>query len=358
MDPELSWDPDLDWRFPACPCIRSCLDEGKYAQQPRAPTARHSVHGYKAPWFASTHVPHTNMVNYKTWLHEIDDNTRLGSLAIPGTHNSAACHTALPSVQCQGESVTDQLEHGVRFLDIRVGKYPLKSGDDANDLTVVHGNFPVRIPFPKKFLDTLDEVYEFLDSNKSEFVIVSIKQEGTGEWDNNNDEFANVVWDRYVNKNKDKWFLGTDLPSVGEARGKAVLFRRFGVKNDDRRAHFGFDAASWKYNTTEDDRGKFVVQDFCEIESAADIPKKVGYVKDLARKAAEHNSTSSDGKLYVNFTSGSNFFDHECWPQQVAKAMVANNLQESFARGSGIIVLDYVEADDWKLVKNLVDKNF
>lgn len=298
------------------------------------------------------------MVDYKHWLKDIDDNTKISTLAIPGTHNSAACHTALPSVQCQGASVTDQLEHGVRFLDIRVGKYPLKSGDEANELTVVHGKFPVRIPFPLKLTSALDEVYDFLDKNKSETVIVSIKQEGTGEWDNNNDEFGNLIWDRYVNPKKDKWFLGTDLPKLGDARGKAVLFRRFGVNNEDRRNQFGFDAHVWKYNTIEDDRGTFCVQDFCEIEKADDVNKKVDYVKKLAKKAADYNSSNNDNKLFVNFTSGSNFFDHDCWPQQVAKAMSDHKLQDSFAKGSGVIVLDYVESDNWKMAKELIDKNF
>lgn len=297
------------------------------------------------------------MVDYKTWLLELDDNTKIGTLAIPGTHNSEACHTALPSVQCQGESITDQLEHGVRFLDIRAGKYPLKSGDEANELTVVHGVFPVRIPFPKKLSDTLDEIYEFVDNNKSETVIVSIKQEGTGEWNNDADEFANLIWDKYVNPNKDKWSLGTNLPKLGDARGKVILFRRFGVRNDDRRNQFGFEASSWKYNCTEDDRGQFCVQDFCEIQTEDDIPKKVQYVKDMANKAAEYNKSNSD-KLFINFTSGSNFFDHACWPQQVATAMEEHKLEESFHRGSGIVVLDYVESNDWKMAKALVDQNF
>lgn len=297
------------------------------------------------------------MVNYRTWLSELDDNTKLTQLSIPGTHNSAACHTALPSVQCQGASVTDQLEHGVRFLDIRAGKQFLKEGDSAKNLQVIHGKFPVRIPFPRLLEDTLDEVYSFLDKNNSETVIVSIKQEGTDDWNNDQDEFGNCIWDKYVNKNKDKWYLGTELPRLGDARGKIILFRRFGVKNDDRRNNFGFDAASWKYNTTEDDRGTFVVQDFCEIQTSEDISKKVEHVKNLARKAQDF-TRDNDSKLYVNFTSGSNFFNHDCWPQQVAKAMYEGGVEDTFAKGVGIIVLDYIEDSDWRLAKSLVDKNF
>ena len=38
--------------------------------------------------------------------------------------------------------------------------------------------------------------------------------------------------------------------------------------------------------------------------------------------------------------------------------MIKGNIQETFHKGVGIIVLDYAEADNWKLVKELVDTNF
>lgn len=294
------------------------------------------------------------MVNYNTWMKEVDDNTKLAKLSIPGTHNSAACHTALPSVQCQGASVTDQLEHGVRFLDIRAGKLFLKEGDAAKDLQVIHGKFPVRIPFPKKLTDTLDEVYDFLKKNPSETVFVSLKQEGTDDWDNDKDEFPNLIWDHYVSPNKDRWYLGTDLPRLGDARGKAILFRRFGCNNQDRSKEFGF-AANWSYNTTDDDRGAIVVQDFCEVNGADDINKKIGYVKDLTKKARDYNN---DDKLFVNFTSASNFFDHACWPQQVSEAFLKSDINNDFGKGCGVIVFDYIESNDWEFAKKMVDTNF
>ncbi|EGW33448.1 phosphatidylinositol-specific phospholipase C [Spathaspora passalidarum NRRL Y-27907] len=295
------------------------------------------------------------MVNYQSWLSEIDDNTKLSKLSIPGTHNSAACHTALPSVQCQGESITEQLKHGVRFLDIRVGK--LFVGKDVKDLQVIHGKFPVKIPFPLKLTDALKEVYDFLNDNKSEVVIVSIKQEGSDDWDNDNDEFGNLIWDNYIQPNKDKWYLNTDIPRLGDARGKALLFRRFGVKNQEREQQFGFEASYWSYNTTDEDRGSFAVQDFCEVKTGQDLPKKVDYVKEFAKRAQDYIN-SNDDKLFVNFTSASNFFDKDCWPEPVALAMVKGDIQDTFKKGVGIIVLDYAETDNWKLPKQLVDSNF
>ena len=88
------------------------------------------------------------------------------------------------------------------------------------------------------------------------------KQEGSDDWDNSQDEFGKLIWDRYVNPNKDRWYLNTDIPKLGDARGKAILFRRFGVQDEQLKKQFGFSASSWTYNTTNDDRGQFVVQDF------------------------------------------------------------------------------------------------
>jgi 1-phosphatidylinositol phosphodiesterase len=207
--------------------------------------------------------------------------------------------------------------------------------------------------------EVLDDIYKYLNDHKSETVIVSIKQEGSGTWDNDNDEFGNLIWNDYVNKDKNRWYLKTDIPRLRDARGKVVLLRRFGVKNEDRKREFGIDAAWWKYNCTHDDRGHLQIQDWCEISSVDDIQKKASYIKNLSQSASKHNETNSDDpKLFINFCSGSNFFDPNCWPSKIAKGLNENRIDESFARGSGIIILDYAEADDWKLVKSLVDKNF
>lgn len=298
------------------------------------------------------------MVTYSDWMKDIGDDTSLARLSVPGTHNLAACHMALPLVQCQGESVTDQLKHGVRFLDIRVAKPFLDTeGDKQYNLQVIHGKFPVKIPFLEKLSLVLDEVYDFLQDHSGETVVVLLKQEGPDNWDNDNDEFPNCIWDRYVNPRKDKWYLGTTIPSLRDARGKVVLFRRFGVKNEQRNNEFGINAG-WLYNTQDDDRGIVRVQDFCELNLLEDIVTKAGYVKNLLDAAKLYNSSNSDPKLFLNFCSGANFFNTDCWPEKVAVAMEKQNIQDTFGKGCGIVVLDYCERDNYRMVKELVDKNF
>ena len=38
--------------------------------------------------------------------------------------------------------------------------------------------------------------------------------------------------------------------------------------------------------------------------------------------------------------------------------MIDGNIQDTFKKGVGIIVLDYAEAENWKLPKALIDTNF
>ncbi|OWB57596.1 phosphatidylinositol diacylglycerol-lyase activity protein [[Candida] boidinii] len=302
------------------------------------------------------------MVDYSNWLKEINDDIEISKLSIPGTHNSAACHMALPSVRCQNESVTDQLKNGVRFLDVRLSKNFLTTSlddtDKVNDIIVCHGKFPVKLIGSVKFNDLLEEVYDFLESHNSETVILSIKQEGNLEWDNSNDEFPKCINDRYINKRKDKWYLNNTIPKLRDCKGKIILFRRFGVNDNNLKNNLGITANGWSYNTTDQDCGLFRVQDFCELENVDDIKKKANYVKDMINNATNYNETNSDPKLFVNFCSGANFFNTECWPENVADVMEDNGVYDEFKKGCGIVVVDYCDKDNWKSVRNLVDKNF
>lgn len=321
-----------------------------------------------------TMVKKANLNELTEWQKNVNDNTKLSKLSIPGTHNSAAFHTAsLPSVQCQNASITEQLEHGVRFLDVRLGRKPLSnvistitatitgtpqntSSSNVDELFVVHSKFPVKLPTSTRLDEVLDEVYTFLDKHKSETVLLSLKQEGEGNWEG--DDFPNLVWRKYVEPKKDKYYLNTDIPKLGDVRGKIFLFRRFGIKNNDQlNSHFGFDAHWWDYNTTNDDRGSFAVQDWCEINDVNDIKKKAEYVKNQAKRATDYNK-SNDDKLFVNFCSGANFYNTDCWPSKVAKGLTENGLENSFGPSSGVIVLDFAADDEWSNVRALVGQNF
>lgn len=301
------------------------------------------------------------MVEYQKWMEEQDDNVEISKLSIPGTHNSSACHMALPSVRCQDRSVSTQLRNGVRFFDFRLGKLFFKDDEAGNyvgeELQVIHGKFPVRIPIPLKFSSVLDEIYTFLDQNPSETCIVSIKQEG--EDFNDKNVFPRFVWDHYIDQRREKWYLDGNIPRLGDVRGRIILFRRFGLTDEFRDRQYGIDAAWWPYNTIKDDRGIFQVQDFCEVKSKEDVQTKAGYVKEFLQTASQYNSTSdATPTLFVNFCSGANLFDTDCWPEKVADEMNRCDVGGQISKGCGIVILDYAGKDDWALVRRIVDSNF
>ena len=313
-------------------------------QPPITPTPRHKLT--------------FRMVNSQVWMKHLPDDVSLGALSIPGTHNSGACYRTLPSVRCQNEAVSKQLVNGVRFLDLRVGKYPLKSGDNASELTVVHGVFPVRIPVARKFRKVLNEIRDFLDANPSECVILSLKVEGLGEWDEGNDEFPNLLWDNYILEDESRWYLEQSLPKLGEVRGKIVLFRRFHVENKRLVPRFGFDAEVWDFNTPEDDRGHFAVQDKCELRGKHEIGEKVELIKSMTQKAIEYNSKEEKAKLFINFTSGASILSKDCWPDRVANAIVKTDIASHFKKGCGLVIVDFADLKNWHLSKALVNSNF
>lgn len=69
-------------------------------------------------------------------MNNIDDNTSISTLSIPGTHDSAtySCTClAIPKIsQCQVMNFYEQLQSGIRYLDIRI---KTKNGE----ILMVHG---------------------------------------------------------------------------------------------------------------------------------------------------------------------------------------------------------------------------
>ena len=107
------------------------------------------------------------MNNNKAWMSKLDDALTLNELSIPATHDSGATISFMGvSGQCQKTTIKEQLDMGVRLLDIR-----LRLVD--NELNVVHGIVDQKLTFAS----VLDDVTSFIDTNPSEFLIVSIKED-------------------------------------------------------------------------------------------------------------------------------------------------------------------------------------
>lgn len=235
------------------------------------------------------------------WMGQISDDKSIADITIPGTHDSAAFKSAKGPrrfVLAQTKSIQHQLRGGVRLLDIRLRYY-----DDS--LTLHHDRWYLK----QNFNDVIKTALQFLEQNPSETVIFMIKQEHSKE---NAKDFGIKVRGYIKEKGLKNFHLkqAGGFPTLGDVRGKIVIFRRFSKPSDMRPLGFYL---SWPDNTKGDTQTKydhtFFVQDrykFDKIEVDfmqgydTRINKKVGWIKHgikLALKGGE------DQKLFINFTS-------------------------------------------------------
>lgn len=297
--------------------------------------------------------------SYERWMSEIPNKMNLSKISIPGTHNSA-CHFKIsaPAVRCQGTSLEEQLVNGVRFLDISVSKDFMARGSSVDELIIVNGKLPVKLSGSYKLRTALDVVYNFLENHPSETVLVAIKQEGTLlNWDYDNDELAKVLFERYIGRNRMKWYISSIIPSLKCSRGKIVLVRRFPVNPDGKYRHFGIPSI-WNFNDGVYENSSCCIQNYSVIKNEADINVKIDLIKTMFEKSKEYHQENQHPKFFLNFCTGANVFNRSCWPSNVDDKIRKNMIHEYYHNRCGIVVFDFAEKDRWNLVRRLVDVNY
>ncbi|GAA5939210.1 hypothetical protein JCM3775_003212 [Rhodotorula graminis] len=212
------------------------------------------------------HVGHS--VDTSCWMSYVPDEAKLDELYLPGTHDSLALFYPLLSSICQSTPLLNQLKGGIRFLDLRFSLL------DDGELWAYHGIVPQRL----SAADAFEEVYRWLEGEgRSECVVVSCKQENPAP------HFAETLWallDR-TSRSRALWYDEDRWPSLGEVRGKCVMFCRFGWDtqrglhppewpNDSR--------AAWR--TTIGGRDT-LVQDWYGLSTPIAIPKKAALALSL-----------------------------------------------------------------------------
>ncbi|KAJ9134033.1 1-phosphatidylinositol phosphodiesterase [Pleurostoma richardsiae] len=322
------------------------------------------------------HLAVYSSANLARWMESLHDDYPLSALSIPGTHNSPTCHVALPSVRCQAVGVREQLDNGVRFLDIRVSVSP-----DGDDLPLVHSAFPISLTGNRYFHDMLKDLYAFLDANPSEVLLMSVKREGTGR--GTDQQLGKYLQRRYcAGDAARRWFTEPHIPTLGEARGKIVLIKRYIA--DASQSGWGIDAAEWPDNCADGTVGGGLirVQDFYEVDQATNIEKKVELARAQLERAGQqlfvtpgvNGPSSGHLPFFVNFLSASNFFNASCWPEKIAAKVNPAVIEYLCMRhaehgkgpaqltvgdaGTGIVVTDWVGHNgDWDLIRCIVGWN-
>ena len=174
-------------------------------------------------------------------LSEINDKVFLSELNIAGTHDSATAYVSMENMaRCQDKTIAEQLEMGVRLLDIRLTK-------KGSEFYLVHSLADCFSDKEKTkrltFGEVLTECKSFLKDNPNETIIISVKQDRgiINRW------FFPPFYDKYIRGDEGCWYLPNKTPTLGQCRGKLVLMRRCRVwKSFYKTAEGGLNFSFWK----------------------------------------------------------------------------------------------------------------
>ncbi|GAA0537832.1 hypothetical protein GCM10009415_19570 [Chitinophaga japonensis] len=222
-------------------------------------------------------------VPLNSWMATIPDHYSLAQLSLPGTHNACARYEPIGgTARCQALTLNEQLNAGIRFLDIRCRHV-------NNAFAIHHGAIYQRI----RFEEVLAACANFLDNNPSECIIMSIKEEYTPS---HNTRSFEQSFDAYARRYAAKWYLGAAIPPIGSVRGRIVLLRRFAASQ----AIKGIDASRWEHNATftiHNAQSRIRVQDqFVVPDNQAKWHNSTALLQEASSRETE--------TLYINFTSG------------------------------------------------------
>ena len=281
----------------------------------------------------------TSVPGSADWMARLDDGLRLNELVLPGSHDSATQYVQLAFFsKCQALSIGEQLEAGCRYLDIRLGD--AEKGEDYPKL--MHGFTKCKTSAlgGTLYLDeVLAQCYAFLTQHPSETVIFAVKHE---HGDSTTAAFE-MVLDGFTSAKPAFWLLTDTIPTLGEARGKLVLMRRY-----EDEAGLGERAGIpliWPdqpgqedvaLNTEMNDEGAYHlwVQDRYEYGTEE---KWTAFMKGMA--AAEEQRQDEDLTIHFLSTKGTAAYGH---PYPFARTLNSRLLQND--RFSGWIVLDFFDA--------------
>ncbi|KAK3939898.1 PLC-like phosphodiesterase [Diplogelasinospora grovesii] len=335
-----------------------------------------------------SHYNTTTATTYSTWMRRLPDSTLLTSINIPGTHESAtwnfsrSTRDSLPTntnpannvfdaayYRCQSRSIFDALNAGIRFFDLR---YAL----DPTFTRLVFWHNAALMSGITTVEDVLFSFYAWLDAHPSETVILSFQYEGSTQPGASNDitvqtllfqTLTSSAARRYISQTKDQ------LPTtLGEARGKIILFRRFDSVYDDHLPGLHLSPGQWPdngkdfalvYNTPRNLTA--YVEDYYEPDdlvnqnASTNIAAKLAAVQSHLGKATGGGGQGYEDGLFITFASAEhNVNDPPVTPETMAVGNTTlhapqgvNQQLVPMLRGMkgqrvGIIVLDFWEQPD------------
>eukprot|EP00833_Pecoramyces_ruminatium_P010667 jgi/Orpsp1_1/1184699/evm.model.c7180000090632.1 len=195
------------------------------------------------------------------WMKYLPDSKYLNEINIPGTHDSGTydigqlsnskiwnkvmSRSGLNAVfsaksefgRTQDLDIKEQLEHGIRYLDIRLST----TDEKKSTLYLSHGNnLPAIDTVPcvdinskndvLYFSQVIKECIDFLKKQTKETIIMHLKEENISEKTN---DVAKLIG-KEIKDLSEYFYDETTVPQLGKVRGKIVLFTRNGYKYNNK----------------------------------------------------------------------------------------------------------------------------
>ena len=309
-----------------------------------------------------------------SWMEILPDCWHLLGLSLPGTHNSLtwdvnnSCNNILTRTccNCQDMVIKQQLASGIRVFDIR----PAYDKTYFKDIRLWHGDFAlyVNLVYVFKILSN------FLLRNKSETVILMFKC----WWDDVADDsycgekFVDTFLQNIQDVGKQhfypSWPRSENSPrlgevTLGEVRGKIVLFNQNFRSKQDRIPSISTDGQTYFDKWTIDDWDKY----YASLSNSNFEAKKFMYSKGGAAcpdetttfyvtwfNANNCKSNAFHGPGYI-----SEYVNYELLHLiRCSRTKPVTDITDAFQAGmftSGITMMDFPDGD---IIKQIVSENF
>jgi len=314
----------------------------------------------------------SKFISHPSWMRDIPDATAVTALSIPGTHNSGGIGGPLGFGQTQDLDLADQLNAGIRFLDIRLSHY--------RDNLFVHHDV---VHMEKCYADVLAACSDFLGRHPSEAILMSVKDEsrcdstlgvfapsrifGKDRGDPDNwvvrsnsfeDAFNVRTWQHLEDPSLFYNFAAplpdagsaainpsfTSETTMGEIRGKIVLLRRF-----EGGHHVGLDLTYWPENQTFRSAATPVYDVHDRYQG---LPSEQKY--ELVVDHLEQAKSGDLENLYITFSSAVGL--KAGGYAQTINPRLDDYLVRSAKGRVGIIAMDYFEQPR-ELVSHVINMN-
>jgi len=291
------------------------------------------------------------------WMGSLPDDKSIYSLNIPGTHDSCTWNYTglLPEVvTTQSSSIFNQLDAGIRFLDIRLGV-----NNSTGQIMVYHGD--ALLSDTVQLVDVLWGLYHFLDAHPTETIIASLKVD---HGDGNDATLQQTLHDQFTTEpTSDYWAQDGSSGTLGPKRHKVVLYRRYTFLPG--LSPVGIDlSVNWTDNNADfvinyDQQQFAYIEDLYQINGdnetpATKIPIKFDAVTSHLDNA---NAGANLTQLFITFVSGYGAgVGDTMTPRVLAVGDPTNNvsginsmmlpyLQQRKGNRFGIILFDFYESE-------------